>query len=248
MSDSVSLSWPESASTSPRSAVTWPESAKFSSKSRSASSPCPSCGPAARARGSRSSWSWSRSTAWDVSAMAPSLLPALPRPRAPGCLRPGRPGVGGLVDGPEPLRRHLRVHLRGREAGVARAAPGPPGCRRRGRACGSRTSGAARAGTGGPRRPARSPAARTISQHALPGQPAAPGVEEDGARRRPVRRGQLAGVPVRRGSRRPPRARCARAARPAPCCPCPAPAPGRRRGRGRRGRGPTSSLMRSPPA
>ena len=79
-------------------------------------------GRAARCRRSRSSWSWSRSTAWEVSAIArvyrrvASETVGHPRLSARG---PSRSGVGGVVDRPQPFRRHPRVHLRGRQAGVA---------------------------------------------------------------------------------------------------------------------------------
>ena len=122
----------------------------------------------------RSSWSWSRSTAWVVSAIRPVYSlghrpPTRRQRRARGCAE--------VVDGPQAFGRHLGVDLRRRQAGVARATPGPPGCRRRGRACGSRTSGAARAGTGGHR--ARPVAGGAHDEpRALPGESTPARVEE----------------------------------------------------------------------
>ena len=91
-----------------------------------------------------------------------------PSPTALGsgrsALRPAplRPGVGGVVDRPQPLRRHLRVHLRGREAGVAEQLLHHPDVGAVVEHVG-RTRVAQHVREQAAPSPARSPAARTIS-------------------------------------------------------------------------------------
>ena len=219
-----------SASISPRSAVTWLVSAKPSSKLsseawRSRSWP--------RTR-SRSSSSWARTDAWRGIGHAPRLPAALrlrAATRRPPRARGGRPGRrGGAVPATPSCRSGWSTGWRGR------AAPAPPGCRRRGRACGWRTSGAARGARACSPSPAR--IARVVDDlpARLTGEPPAPRVEEDRDRPPPA-----AGAPARggpdAGSRRAP----TRAGRPIGHDPllaalAEAPARGRRRGRGRPGR------------
>ena len=144
------------------------------------------------------------------------------------------PGVGGVVHRPQPLRRHLRVHLRRRQAGVAEQLLHDPDV------------GAVVEHVGGARvaqhvreQPVAEAGAVTGGPHdqpcALAGEPAAARVEEQAALGR-ARRALELGPAGGRGSRRARPARCGRAAPRAPCCPCRAPAPGRRGGRRRRGR------------
>ncbi len=130
----------------------------------------------------RSPSSWSRSTLSAVSGMvgvycrSPAPSPATSRARRP---------VG------EPGRRPLAAVLGTRLCTPAwstgwrgRGAPGPPGCRRRGRACAWRRSGAARGGQADRPCPARSPAVTHDVPGTLAGQAAAPGVEEHRITRR----------------------------------------------------------------
>ena len=56
------------------------------------------------------------------------------------------PRVGALVRGPQVVLAEPGVDLGGGDGDMARAAPGPPGCRRRGPACGWRRSAGGRGG------------------------------------------------------------------------------------------------------
>ena len=213
---------------------------------------------AASRRRSRSSWSWARSTGVVRRPTMPPCVPVRRRSSGPGrqgptgCVTGSRGPADGraVVDRPQPLGRHLRVHLGGRDARVARGPPGRPGCRHRGRAGGSRTSGGARAGAHGRRGPARRPASRTIPQHPcrVSRPPRALRKTASPARRQRAPPPVELGTAPRRGSRRAPPAPAGRSARSAPWRPCRRRARARRRGRGRRGRAPTSSVIRTPPA